>query len=69
MRNLKDFIKVAAFDENWKGEKGFVTGPMERLDLEEYNIYMCGPPPMINASLSKLDKLGIEKERIYYESA
>ena len=64
-----EFIKVAAFDENWQGEKGFVTGPMERLDLDEYNIYMCGPPPMINAALSKLDKLGIGKEKIYYESA
>lgn len=64
-----EFIKVVAFDENWKGEKGFVTGPMERLDLEGYKIYMCGPPPMINASLGTLDKIGIEEDRILYESA
>ena len=64
-----EFIKVAAFDDNWKGEKGFVTTPMERLNLDEYRIYMCGPKPMINASLDKLNKLGIEEDRIYYESA
>ena len=64
-----EFIKVAAFDDKWNGEKGFVTGPMDRLNLDEYKIYMCGPKPMINASLDKLDKLGIDKDRIYYESA
>jgi NAD(P)H-flavin reductase/NAD-dependent dihydropyrimidine dehydrogenase PreA subunit len=64
-----EFIKVAAFDDNWKGEKGFVTDPMNRINLDDYKIYMCGPKPMINASLDKLNKLGIEKERIYYESA
>ena len=64
-----EFIKVVAFDENWQGEKGFVTGPMERLNLEGYKIFMCGPPPMINASLGTLNKIGIEEDRILYESA
>ncbi len=64
-----EFIRVVAFDENWKGEKGFVTNVMEKLDLKDNVIYMCGPPPMINASRAKLSDLGIDEERIRYESA
>ena len=64
-----EFIKVVAFDDQWKGEKGFVTNVMERLNLDESIIYMCGPKPMINASLGKLNQLGVDEERIRYESA
>ncbi|MDC7233524.1 MAG: 4Fe-4S binding protein [Spirochaetales bacterium] len=64
-----EFIKVVAFDDKWKGEKGFVTDVMERLDLDDRVIYMCGPKPMINASLNKLEQLGVAEEAIRYESA
>ncbi len=64
-----EFIKVVAFDDGWSGEKGFVTDVMEKLDLNQNIIYMCGPKPMINASLRKLSQLGVDEERIRYESA
>ncbi len=68
--NKFKLIPVVAFDEQWKGEKGFVTDYMKKLnDINKYKIYMCGPPPMVNASLKVLNALNVNKENIYYESA
>lgn len=64
-----EYIKVAAFDENWKGKKGFVTDVMKEMDLTDYKIYMCGPPPMTNASIKLLKDMNISEEEINYESA
>ncbi len=64
-----EFRKIIAFDENWTGRKGFVTDHMEDIDLSEYKVYMCGPPPMVNASIRKLEALGVPSENIRYESA
>ncbi|WP_105617721.1 FAD-binding oxidoreductase [Vallitalea okinawensis] len=64
-----EFIQVAAFDENWTGEKGFVTDYMKKVDLKDYQVYMCGPQPMIKASLKVLKELNIDEKDINYESA
>ena len=64
-----DYIRVAAFDENWKGKKGFVTDVMKDMDLDGYKIYMCGPKPMTNASIKTLKHLNVSEEDIFYESA
>ena len=64
-----EFVKVAAFDENWKGKKGFVTDVIKEMDLEGYKVYMCGPPPMIKATLKTLQDKGVKEEDIFYESA
>jgi len=64
-----EYIKVVAFDENWKGNKGFVTHVMEKMDLRGYKIYMCGPRPMIEATLKVLKEMDVEEQDIFYESA
>lgn len=64
-----EYIKVAAFDENWTGPKGFVTDVMKGIDLEGYKIYMCGPKPMTNASIKVLKELNVSDDSINYESA
>lgn len=64
-----EFRKILAFEENWSGRKGFVTDHMDDIDLSEYKVYMCGPPPMVNASIKKLESLGVKMESIKYESA
>lgn len=62
--------KVAAFDDDWTGRKGFVTDHLEDIDdIRDYKIYMCGPPPMVKATIKKLESLGVTKENIKYESA
>ncbi len=64
-----EYIKVAAFDENWQGKKGFVTDVMKEMDLSGYKVYMCGPKPMTNASIRVLKQLDVPEEEINYESA
>lgn len=64
-----EYIPVVSKDINWKGKKGLVTDIMRELDLNEYKIYMCGSPAMIEACLNLLDEAGVEKENIYYETA
>lgn len=67
--NKFEYIKVAATDKDWPGKKGFVTDVIKELDLKGYKVYMCGPKPMINASLKVLHSAGVEPDNIYYESA
>ena len=69
---LPNFTFVPALsDENpgggWTGEQGMVTEVLERLesDLREVEVYLCGPPPMIDAGSRVLITLGIDKANMY----
>jgi NAD(P)H-flavin reductase len=65
-----EFIPTVAFDDEWEGQKGFVTDYLKEIpELSKYKIYMCGPKPMIDASVRKLAELGVSQENISYESA
>jgi ferredoxin-NADP reductase len=48
---------------------GFLTrGLLQKLlPLDDYEIYMCGPPPFMKALFGILTGLGVRKERIAYE--
>lgn len=48
---------------------GFLTreGLQKLLPLDDYDIYMCGPPPFMKALYAILIGLGVRKERIAYE--
>jgi ferredoxin-NADP reductase/ferredoxin len=37
------------------------------LPLDDYEVYLCGPPPFMQANWSLLRSLGIARERIHYE--
>jgi ferredoxin-NADP reductase/ferredoxin len=63
------FTPVVAFEENYQGEKGFVTNVIEKLSLNDTKIYMCGPKPMVVNTEMLLDKMGFDKENLYVESA
>lgn len=67
--NKFEYIKVAAFDENWEGRKGFVTNIIRDMNLDDYKVYMCGPKPMINAALKVLKELEVDEKNIFLESA
>lgn len=64
-----EYIKMVAADKNWSGRRGFVTEAMKELDLKGYKVYMCGPRPMISASLKVLREAGVDEENIFYECA
>jgi NAD(P)H-flavin reductase/ferredoxin len=63
-----DFIPVVAFDENWQGEKGFVTDVIDKLEIDKYKIYMCGPGAMENASRNLLSEKDFDMSKVYAES-
>lgn len=48
---------------------GFLTRTtlQSLLPLDDYDIYMCGPPPFMQALYGILIRLGVRKERIAYE--
>lgn len=48
---------------------GFLTRTtlQSLLPLDDYDIYMCGPPPFMQALYGILTGLGVRKERIAYE--
>lgn len=54
----------------WKGEVGFVTDAVERClnDLPEYEYYMAGPPPMIQAALKLLMQKEVPITHVHYDS-
>ncbi|KOA20782.1 benzoate 1,2-dioxygenase electron transfer component [Clostridium homopropionicum DSM 5847] len=64
-----EFTKVAAFDKNYKGNKGFVTDIIKNLNLSDSKVYMCGPKPMINAAKKLLKEKNIDDKNIFVETA
>ena len=36
-------------------------------ELEDFEAYMCGPPPMIDAATEALSDHGVEETRIFYD--
>ena len=71
---LADFRYVPALSEPgadaaWDGETGLITDVVRRhaSDLTGAHAYVCGPPPMVEAALPLLARLGVEEKRIYYD--
>lgn len=59
-------------DSPWEGQTGFVhdvAGELVREEgLDEFDAYLCGPPPMIDAAMELLeDGFGIESNQIHYD--
>ena len=36
-------------------------------DIGDRDVFLCGPPPMMNAVLRSLDELGVPKQQIHFE--
>jgi NAD(P)H-flavin reductase/ferredoxin len=59
-----------AWPEDWWGETGMVTSAIARRlpDLEGYDAYLCGPPPMIDAAIPLLVDSGVRDRNIYFDA-
>ncbi len=73
-KNLAGFEFVPALSdedpgEDWTGECGLVTDVVERREesLEDFDAYVCGPPPMVEAAMGLLSAKGIPDSRIYFD--
>jgi propane monooxygenase reductase subunit len=56
-------------DDAWDGETGLITDVVQRheTDLKGAHAYVCGPPPMVEAAMPLLTRLGVPDKRIYYD--
>jgi len=55
--------------EEWDGEVGLITDVVARheADLRRAHAYLCGPPPMVEAAMPLLARLGVPEKHIYYD--
>jgi propane monooxygenase reductase component len=73
-QRLSAFRYVPALSEpdpadDWDGEVGLITDVVQRHeeDLKNAHAYVCGPPPMVEAALPLLGRLGVPEKRTYYD--
>jgi CDP-4-dehydro-6-deoxyglucose reductase len=59
-----------AEDAEWAGETGYIHEviPCYYGDLSEYEGYLAGPPPMVEAATGKLQELGIPSDRLFSDA-
>ena len=71
MPNFKYEIALSEPSETdvWTGEIGFISDVLERNenDLRDRDAYVCGPPPMVDAALATLDRLGLPHDRVFFD--
>lgn len=56
--------------DNWQGETGFVHEAVLRSyeNLSPFDIYMSGPPPMVNAAVTAFVAKGASRENMYSDA-
>jgi CDP-4-dehydro-6-deoxyglucose reductase len=72
MPNLKATVVLSdpETEDNWQGETGFVHEIVLKQfkDLSGYDIYMSGPPPMVNAAKDAFVKQGGKEDQMYSDA-
>ncbi len=55
---------------HWEGRTGFVHEAVlaDYANLSDYDVYACGPPPMVNAIIQSLPKQGLNKDRLFSDA-
>jgi propane monooxygenase reductase subunit len=58
-----------SWPEDWAHESGLVTDVLDQREsgLAGKDVYLCGPPPMIDAALAVLEGHGVPAEQIYFD--
>jgi NAD(P)H-flavin reductase/ferredoxin len=66
-----EFVPVLSqsWTQDWPGETGMVTDAIGRWRPElAHDVYMCGPPPMIDAAVPLLRAAGVRPRNIYFDA-
>ncbi|WP_072801693.1 FAD-binding oxidoreductase [Rhodococcoides yunnanense] len=76
-RGLTDFAFIACVSDaagaqgsgSLSFEEGNVTDVVRRLEpgIAKSEVYLCGPPPMVDAALELLDVCGTPKDQVFYD--
>jgi propane monooxygenase reductase subunit len=75
---LPNFTFVPCLSHSWPddwpaahpgGATGFVTEVLEAREpkLRDCDVYLCGPPPMIDAALPLMKSLGVPSDQLFYD--
>ena len=67
---LPSFRYVPALsEEEWEGEAGLITDVVARHEsgLARAHAYICGPPPMVEAAVPLLTRLGVPEKHVYWD--
>jgi NAD(P)H-flavin reductase/ferredoxin len=57
-------------DSDWDGERGFVTEAVRRslgAQIADHHVYVCGPPPMVDAALSVVRDAGVPDAHVHFD--
>ena len=56
--------------DRWTGRTGFVHAALaeDHPDLTGYDVYMAGPPVMIEAAKAQFEKQGLPEQQLFYDS-
>lgn len=56
-------------EKDWNGPKGFIHLQVDSLysPPERHQVFLCGPPPMIDATIAVLQKKGLREDEIFYD--
>jgi propane monooxygenase reductase subunit len=69
-QTIPNFRYVPALsDEDWEGENGLITDVVSRSEpaLARAHAYICGPPPMVEAAVPLLTRLGVPEKHVYFD--
>ncbi len=63
-------LSHAAPEDNWQGKTGYVMPLFKDAirDPQNTEAYLCGSPGMINAVIKALTELGVDRDKIYFDS-
>ena len=62
-------LSEPAEGDGWVGEVGLITDVVQRHEagLKGAHAYVCGPPPMVEAAMPLLTRLGVPEKHVYYD--
>jgi propane monooxygenase reductase component len=69
-QTIPNFRYVPALsDEAWEGQNGLITDVVSRSEsgLARAHAYICGPPPMVEAAVPLLTRLGVPEKHVYFD--
>jgi propane monooxygenase reductase component len=69
-QTLPNFRYIPALsEEEWEGETGLITDVVARSETgrARAHAYVCGPPPMVEAAVPLLTRLGIPEKHVYWD--
>ena len=63
-------LSEAVAEDHWKGRTGWVHDALleDYKELHPFDLYMAGPPPMIETAKTEFAKAGLPDDQLFYDS-